>query len=148
MPIELLLRRWGRAKRSEGCVALIAGEPGIGKSRIAQTVQERLHDEAQTLRYFCSAHHSDSALYPIIQRVERAAGFELAEPRFRVIAGLDDHRVRLSQHLKPCRQIRCLAHDTTFSGLPGADSRCKARFGIPSMSRSSWAQFKQAPCHV
>jgi class 3 adenylate cyclase/tetratricopeptide (TPR) repeat protein len=74
--IELLLRRWGRAKHNEGCAVLITGEPGIGKSRIAQTVQDQLHDEAQTLRYFCSPHHSDSALYPIIQRLERAAAFE------------------------------------------------------------------------
>jgi len=38
--IELLLRRWERAKRGEGCVALISGEPGIGKSRIAHAILE------------------------------------------------------------------------------------------------------------
>jgi class 3 adenylate cyclase len=40
--IELLLRRWGQAKADDGQVVLISGEPGIGKSRIAQTVVERL----------------------------------------------------------------------------------------------------------
>ena len=55
---------------------LISGEPGIGKSRIAQTLVERLSAEPHTrLRYFCSPHHQDSALYPSIAQLERAAGF-------------------------------------------------------------------------
>ena len=72
--IELLMRRWEQAKRGEGCVVLISGEPGIGKSRIAQTVLDRLSGEPHTrLRYFCSPHHQDSALYPSIMQLERAA---------------------------------------------------------------------------
>ena len=74
--IELLLRRWQQAKAGDGCVVLISGEPGIGKSRIAETMLERLAGEPHTrLRYFCSPHHQDSALYPIIAQLERAAGF-------------------------------------------------------------------------
>ena len=74
--IDLLLRRWEQAKRGEGCVVLISGEPGIGKSRIVQTVEERLSGEPHTpLRLFCSPHHQDSALYPTITHLERAAGF-------------------------------------------------------------------------
>ncbi len=74
--IDLLLRRWEQAKGGDGCVVLVSGEPGIGKSRIAKTILERLSGEPHTrLRYFCSPHHQDSALYPSITQLERAAGF-------------------------------------------------------------------------
>src|SRR5262249_26559958 len=74
--IELLMRCYQEAKSGKGCVVLVSGEPGIGKSRIAQTVLERLRGEPHTpLRLFCSPHHRDSALYPIITQLERAAGF-------------------------------------------------------------------------
>ena len=73
--LELLLRRWSKAKAGEGQV-LLAGEPGIGKSRLTAALMERLAPEPHTrLRYFCSPQHTDSALYPIISQLERAAGF-------------------------------------------------------------------------
>ena len=74
--LELLLRRWSKAKSGEGQVVLLSGEPGIGKSRLTAAVLERLAAEPHTrLRYFCSPQHTDSALYPIISQMERAAGF-------------------------------------------------------------------------
>ena len=72
---ELLLRRWSKAKSGEGQVVLLSGEAGIGKSRLTAALLERLAGEPHTrLRYFCSPQHTDSAFYPIIGQMERAAG--------------------------------------------------------------------------
>jgi class 3 adenylate cyclase/predicted ATPase len=72
---ELLLRRWLRAKSGEGLVVLLSGEAGIGKSRLTAALLESLATERHArLRYFCSPQHTDSAFYPIIGQMERAAG--------------------------------------------------------------------------
>ena len=64
-----------RPKRSEGQVVLVSGEPGIGKSRLAQALRGACSIERHTrLSYHCSPYHRDSALHPVIDQLERAAG--------------------------------------------------------------------------
>ena len=73
--LELLLRRWSKAKAGEGQVVLLSGEAGIGKSRLTAALLEQLTGKPHTrLRYFCSPQHTDSAFHPIIGQMERAAG--------------------------------------------------------------------------
>ncbi|MGD9507233.1 MAG: AAA family ATPase [Geminicoccaceae bacterium] len=75
--IAFLLDRWQRAKEGEGQVMLLAGEPGIGKSRVVQVLHQHLGEEAHVrLRYFCSPYRRDSTLHPVIDQLERAAGLD------------------------------------------------------------------------
>jgi class 3 adenylate cyclase/predicted ATPase len=74
--LDLLFRRWSKAKTGQGQVVLLLGEAGIGKSRLTAALLERFAAQPHTrLRYFCSPQRTDSALYPIISQMERAAGF-------------------------------------------------------------------------
>ena len=79
--IDLLLRRWARAKAGDGQVVLISGEAGLGKSRLTEALAAHLHAEPYLrLRYFCSPYHQDSALFPFVDQLGRAAGFASDEP--------------------------------------------------------------------
>nr|WP_283814628.1 adenylate/guanylate cyclase domain-containing protein [Bradyrhizobium australiense] len=75
--LELLMRRWQQAKGGDGRVVLLSGEPGIGKSRVTEAIEERLSGEAHIrMRFFCSPYHGEAALHPIVSQLEHAAGFE------------------------------------------------------------------------
>jgi class 3 adenylate cyclase/tetratricopeptide (TPR) repeat protein len=111
--LELLLRRWSKAKTGEGQVVLLSGEAGIGKSHLTAALLERLAGEPHMrLRYFCSPQHTDSALYPIISQMERAAGFthdDTAE------AKLDKLDILLGQSFTPPQDAGLFAEMLSLS---------------------------------
>ena len=121
--LELLLRRWSRAKTGEGQVVLLSGEPGIGKSRLTAALLERLASEPHTrLRYFCSPQHTDSALYPVISQMERAAGLAHDDTTQARLDKLDALLAQTSTSIKDARcSPRCC--------------RCRTTDAIP---RSTW----------
>ena len=105
--LELLLRRWSRAKTGEGQVVLLSGEAGIGKSRLTAALLEAIASEPHTrLRNFCSPQHTDSALYPTIGQIERAAGFARDDT---LQAKLDKLDVLLAQSSTPAQDAALFA---------------------------------------
>ncbi len=74
--LELMLDRWRLARSGEGQIVTVLGEAGIGKSRCIEALHEALAGEPHTRIYLqCSPYHRDSALYPVIQHLGRAARF-------------------------------------------------------------------------
>jgi class 3 adenylate cyclase/predicted ATPase len=73
--LALVLERWGMAEQGEGQGVLLIGEAGIGKSRIVRALMDELADRPHTrIRYNCSPYYADSALWPVVQQLTRAAG--------------------------------------------------------------------------
>lgn len=88
--VALLLRRWEQVQEGEGQVVLLVGEAGIGKSRLTQTVRERVVAVPHThVQYQCSPFYSNSAFYPFITQLEWAAQFEREEVAAQKLAKLE-----------------------------------------------------------
>ena len=122
--IDLLLRRWARAKAGDGQIMLVSGEAGIGKSRIVAAFEERLHAEAHLrLRYFCSPYHQDSALFPIIDQLGQAAGFARDDPP---ASKLEKLEALLARAAPPDEDVAFLAD---LMSLPAAE-----RHPLPNLS--------------
>ena len=129
--LELLLRRWARARTGEGQVVLLSGEAGIGKSRLSAALMERLAGEPHTRwRFFCSPQHTDSAFYPIIGLMERATGLVQGDaPR----AKLDKLDAMLAQTRTPVEEVALfaemlsLANDGRYPALDLAPQQRRQR---------------------
>jgi len=123
--IDLLLRRWRAAVLGDGRVVLLTGDPGIGKSHIALALEERLPAQPHTsLRYFCSAHHTNSALFPFIGQLGRTARFERGDSPAQKLAKLETLLVELA-----AGGDQTLAMLANLLSLPPSD-----RYRLPELS--------------
>jgi predicted ATPase/class 3 adenylate cyclase len=97
--LALLQRRWEQAKQGEGQVVLLSGEPGIGKSRLVQELKAQLGQEGVTrIEFRCSPYHQNSALYPIIDHLQRLLQFAREDSP---VAKLEKLQHRLSRYRFP-----------------------------------------------
>jgi hypothetical protein len=70
--VALLLERWVQSQDGRGQVVLLRGEAGIGKSRLVEVLSERVRREgASRLAFRCSPYYHNSALYPVIDHLQR-----------------------------------------------------------------------------
>jgi class 3 adenylate cyclase len=74
--IDLLLRRWARAKAGDGQVVLVSGEPGIGKSRLLEGLRKAAGKDHIWVAIRCSPFHTASAFHPIIEHLKRVFGWQ------------------------------------------------------------------------
>jgi predicted ATPase/class 3 adenylate cyclase len=99
--LALLRRRWERAQEGEGQVALLSGEPGIGKSRLTRALQQELSEETYTrLLHFCSPYHQGSAFYPVADHLQRAAQLERGDGDERKLDKLEGLLARSTEDLR------------------------------------------------
>jgi class 3 adenylate cyclase/predicted ATPase len=66
--IAMLLRRWERARQSDGQLVLIVGEPGLGKSRLIEEFHSRLREVPHTwVEWSCSQLLQNTPLHPLAE---------------------------------------------------------------------------------
>ena len=132
------------AKTGEGRVALLSGEAGIGKSRLSAGFAEHLQAEAHRyVQYFCSPHHQESALFPFISEIERAAVFARDDPLDTKLDKLEslgylasrweDARVARRDKRPPRRYF-----DLTAAGAAALAEALKRYKNLKPVSLSAW----------
>ncbi len=120
--LNTLLQLWSDAKRRDGRVALLPGEPGIGKSRLAADLIKRLSGEPHAkLQLVCSQQHQDSPLFPIIAQMERAGHINgCSAPE----AVLSESKKKGRDHSEDAVLVaRSIETDTQSSSSPGPSAQ-------------------------
>jgi class 3 adenylate cyclase/predicted ATPase len=95
--IGLLRERWAQVKEGVGQVVLLSGEAGIGKSRLVQVLTEQVAAEPQAwlTSCQCSPYHQNTALYPLIDLLERVVlHFDREESPEQKLRKLEGHLVQ------------------------------------------------------
>ena len=127
--LGLLRQQAQQAKAGQGHVVMISGEPGIGKSRLALTLKGHMRQEGSVcLEFRCSPYHQATALYPIVEHLQRLVGFHRE----------DDARTKLEKLQHLLAGYRFPQADTipllaTFFSLPPLE-------GVPPLTLSPQRQ--------
>lgn len=121
--LQLMLSRWRLAEERTGQVVLISGEAGIGKSRLVIALRESLRAEPITLiSYACSPHHANSAFFPFISQLERAARFATDDSSEKRLGRIE--RLLSEDGQKVSSDILPLFAD--LLGIPGSITQAKS----------------------
>ncbi len=128
--VGLLTDRWQLAQEGEGQVILIAGEPGLGKSRLLRELRETLGgDNLQVLRFQCSPYYANSAYYPLTAHLERALGFApdaSAEQKLEALEDLVVNRLGLPrQHAQLLAMMLSIPSGERYPALTTTPQRQK-----------------------
>jgi hypothetical protein len=140
--IEVLKRHWERAKYGEGRVVLLSAEAGIGKSRLVVALIEMLQSEPHaTFQYFCSPYHQASALFPVIARLGRAAGFERGDTpgvKFGKLEALISANSQVTEDVVLLAELLSLPLSSRYTATSySPPSMCRTWFlGNPSICRT------------
>ena len=88
--IRRLRQYWQRANGGAGQVVLLSGEAGIGKSRLVRVIKDHvLRDDGKRFEFRCSPYYQQSALFAVIDHLNRALGVPSDAPVERKLEQLE-----------------------------------------------------------